>query len=275
MKVPKNASELKLHLRRRITGAAFTLHSLAWITGGVIFGAFGSILIARSVPVQIGTPIALLVTLAGLLAGLWMNQASLGFLLPFLYSGERVERGTLGEAFRSLCPQFADDTPELFLVDGSPLGATVFVAGFAPFRPRVFIERSLVHSLSASDWEPIFAHELAHVRLGHLRERSLFIFRTLFLCTLFSTAALLGLSWMGLGQGLPFAAVLSAVIPVLVCQFGGRILVERQEGEADLLASLVIPDGKRKLSETLRKMTELQGTGSMPFSTVERIRKLA
>jgi Zn-dependent protease with chaperone function len=264
----------KRRLKQQATGFFFSAMSLLWLSAGILTGAFLAFFVAKNVPV-IGTPLALLTALIGILAGVWLNQASLALSLPFLYSGKRVESGSLHDTFYRLAPQFDPRKIQLTLLKDSPVGATVFVAGFFPFTPKIFIEESLITSLTEEDWEPIFAHELSHIRLNHLYERCFFLIKTIFACLFFSTALLTGLHLIGLEKGIEFAAILSAFLPIILCQVGNSRLMENQEEEADLLASVVIPNGKQKLNKALQKITSLQGVRKFSPALENRLRKLA
>lgn len=203
-----------------------------------------------------------------------MNQASLSFLIPLYFKGKKIESGPLFEKLQKLSPSFCEFTIDCFTIENSPFGKNIFVAGFFPFKPKIFIEKSILSELITSDFEAIFAHELSHIRLNHLKERNSLLIKTLGITIFFTSCILMGLYLMGLVDRLETAAVLSTFIPILFCQIGNKNLIVEQEFEADTLATLVIKHGPEKLTSALTKMIQIQKTEPSEFMK-KRIERLA
>ena len=142
--------------------------------------------------------------------------------------------------------------------------STALIAGFkwgvGPLRPALFISRSIVASLSPSELRATILHEVAHIKLSHLKRRFLLssglIIGTTFMATFVILLAHLAMPEAGtVGMIGPLAGFISFIVTF-------RILAQQnqlQEIEADLHSIEVLGSTADDLAGALRKLDALNG----------------
>lgn len=228
---------------------------------------------------------------AGMMAGLAVN-----FALAPLYLRKVLPVRPMGDATdgrtRALLPRLEGcfsnaglAPPALWIIDSPDAGrareATAMIAGFPSgkgwFRPALFISRGMLEALTDDETVAVALHEVAHVRLRHLRRRFLYsgalIFGTTaaatFLVFLASLAAPEGELKNLVGYGAAAGAFL-LTFKRLGAQSRG------QEIEADLHSVASLGGDPGALAAALRKLDAANGqkTGYTHPATDARVKAL-
>ncbi|MBN1441472.1 MAG: M48 family metalloprotease, partial [Planctomycetes bacterium] len=123
-------------------------------------------------------------------------------------------------------------------------------------RGWVAISEDLLRMMSRRELDTILAHEIAHVRLGHLRRRRLLLAGCLAICAALLVAS--PIDWLRVPG--PLVWLLLAVWAAAVAS-GAMLLSRRQERAADLLAAELTGDPEAVVSS----LVKLSRMGRLPF----------
>jgi Zn-dependent protease with chaperone function len=237
-------------------------------------------LLERIVPLREATllwpPLGTLVVFSALL----FAAALLPLGLRFLFAARPIEAGALRDRLLARCGALGFRPGDLLVArSGGPGGtANAFVAGLLPWRRPVFFTESLLAGMEGEEVEAVLAHEVMHVRRGHLQVYMMLAASFAFLSGALESRLGAWPVWAGLLAGIGGALLFWAGI------FG--FLSRRFETEADLGAARALAGpgggygGAALMSRALLRVAWLNGalpeTPSLRhFSIARRIELLA
>jgi Zn-dependent protease with chaperone function len=226
-------SQIKDAARRRIRNQVSnilifgTLISLT--AAGLVYGAMAGVFLVDRIAADLSPFLKLtavvLSTLCGFAGGVALSFYISPFILRHAFFAERIGQ------WNGISVHVCDESD---LPGNAP---NIFIAGFrrgmGPFRPTIFASRSAFRILGRDALEAVFAHEISHLKLGHLRKRLGTALATFTGASVLTSALLLGMQWSGYAAINGVLSVLGGLIPAVLTWMSMRNLLWTQEFEAD------------------------------------------
>lgn len=252
---------------------------------------FGSFMLVRALGWSGGAAAGLvsLGALSGLLAGLALSYA----LAPFYLSKFLSLRGLnplvprdqeLGALLDRCFARAGLRAPAYWLIEmEQPSFANALITGFKSgrgvFRPALLLTPSLQRELSDIELEAVILHEVAHLKLNHLRRRLLSLLGVFMGSIVAVTVMLVACALFLPAEALVAARLVSPFLMFLLPMWLLRGQSQRQELEADRVAVAKLGASADALAEALRKLDRINGINSAHSgvshpATEDRIRRL-
>jgi Zn-dependent protease with chaperone function len=243
--------------------------SLATYIVSIFTLSTASILACRALEASQNATLAavVLATVAGALVGLWLSFGLSPFFVRKSLPTTALNHERVRELISRCFSRAGLAAPEVWVIEMDEFRNTnAMVAGFrsgrGPFRPALFVTRSLISELTDTELEAVLLHEAAHMRHHHLRKRFLFS-----IASLAATATGCSLAFV-VGYALlpaPLRGLVALVTPVVafVAPFMAmRRQIARQEIEADVVAVRDLGADFTGFQSALRKLDRLNDRAS-------------
>jgi Zn-dependent protease with chaperone function len=268
------AENLKSAARRRIRNQVSnilifgTLISFAAI--GLVYGAMSGVFLVDHLGKDLAPFLKLTAVVLSTLSGFAIGVAASFYVSPFV----------LRHAFFAV-PIGNWKGISVYACDEADLPGKVpniFIAGFrrgiGPFRPAIFASQSALGMLRRPALEAVFAHELSHLRLGHLRKRLGTAMMTFVAASVLTSAVLLGMQWTGYTTINGLLSVFGGLVPAALTWMSMKNLLWVQEFEADENAIRAYGAEPQALLEALTTLQKAIGGTTHPLveARMEKLR---
>jgi Zn-dependent protease with chaperone function len=209
-----------------------------------------------------GTGLAL-----GILGGLGFGFAMGPLQLRKVFPTSPLENGEARKEIEECFNRNRLPAPSLWCINMEGLEShNILIAGFrrgiGPFRPALFVSKSLLGALQKAELQAIILHEISHIKLNHLRDRFLFSSGMIIASSMLAGVAVLLFNLVSPGNGVAPLAGLGTLIAMLIISF--RKLAEQSrfhETEADIHA-ILLGSSIEDFEAALRKIDQLNDVSS-------------
>jgi Zn-dependent protease with chaperone function len=221
---------------------------------------------AAAMPENLAGAFILCAALVGMLGGLAINFALTPFFLHNTLPTQAIDEANHPELKAMLESCFAQNglkTPTLWIIESPRVReATAMIAGFSNgsgiLRPGLFLSRGIVESLNSEQLRAVILHEVAHLKLNHLRRRLLYSAALIFGTTTAATALVYATSILMPASEIRNYIGFGAAAAAFVATF--RLLGRQSrshETEADSHSVSALGASHQALTSALRRLDEV------------------
>ncbi|MEK6704581.1 MAG: M48 family metalloprotease, partial [Bdellovibrionota bacterium] len=233
--------EAKERMALSMKGLVFLLLGAASWLGIILLCLASAVVLGRFLvlPKSLSVLLPFAGALTGIILSLVFNFAFAPFFLRHTLSVEQLGKGDLRDIFSAIFQKCGFKPAAVWVIKNKDRFSlsTAFVAGLrggvGPFKPSLFISKTIVDHFRNDEILAILLHEIGHVLLNHLRNR-LALSITLIICT---TAAGVFLSIFMYSVFAGFQLLIGPIIAIAALVFSLKMMVRqgrRQEMAADI-----------------------------------------
>jgi Zn-dependent protease with chaperone function len=270
------AENLKSAARRRIRNQISNIlifgTLIAFAAAGLVYGAMSGVFLVdhfgRDLAPFLKLTSVVLSTLCGFAAGVGASFYVSPFVLRHAFFAVPIGNWKGISVYACEEADLPGKAPNIFIAG--------FRRGVGPFRPAIFASRTALSLLERPALEAVFAHELSHLRLGHLRKRLGTAMTTFVTASVLTSAVLLGMQWTGYTAVNGLLSILGGIVPAVLTWMSMKNLLWSQEFEADENAIRVFGAEPGALLEALTSLQTAIGGRTHPLveARMEKLRAL-